>query len=120
MDKPARKRTIKDAAWQVMPQAYAAAAGRTGIAHARQVMYAARGDILKLTGTTKLNDHYFTQTLLPDYVGKHPVETRDWDVVFDARGSFLEPHTNREVPLGTIEVRQYLGDRPDRGRRSRD
>ena len=25
---------------------------------------------------------------------------------------FIEPHTDRNVPLGTVEVRQYLGERP--------
>src|SRR6516225_8686764 len=55
---------------------------------------------------------YFTQTLLPDYLTEHPDETASWDVVFDARGTFTEPHTGREVALGTLDVRQYLDDRP--------
>jgi hypothetical protein len=32
--------------------------------------------------------------------------------VWDARGAFSEPHTRTEIPLGTLEVRQYLGERP--------
>jgi hypothetical protein len=32
--------------------------------------------------------------------------------VFDDRGAFTEPHTGRIVPLGTVAVRQYLGERP--------
>ena len=48
---------------------------------------------------------YFSQTLLPDYVEEHGV---DWDVVYDARGHFEEPHTNRRIGCGTIEVRNYL------------
>jgi hypothetical protein len=75
-------------------------------------MYAARPAILRLTGHDKLNDKYFTQTLLPDYIEAHLIETRDWDVVFDARGHFTEPHTGHVVDLGTIAVRQYLGERP--------
>jgi hypothetical protein len=31
-------------------------------------------------------------------------------VVFDARGHFTEPHTRLVVPLGTIDVRHYLGN----------
>ena len=31
-----------------------------------------------------------------------------WNVVYDARGHFLEPHTEHEVPLGTLQVRDYL------------
>jgi hypothetical protein len=38
-------------------------------------------------------------------------ETADWDVVYDARGHLVEPHTMRSLSLGTIQVRQYLGDR---------
>jgi hypothetical protein len=82
-------------------------------------MYAARRPIQDKTGEP-LNDKYFTQTLLPDYMNDHPGETAGWDVVFDARGHFTEPHTGREVPLGTLEVRQYLRragrvDAPTRG-----
>ena len=77
-------------------------------------MYAARPGILRLTGKGKLDDAYFTQVLLPDYVTEHDKET-EWDVVFDSRGSFVEPHTGREVALGTIDVRTYLGDRPALG-----
>ncbi len=117
MDRPADKLSIKDAAWQVMAEAYlAASAGGTLPANARQIMYAARPRILALIGKEKLNDKYFTQTLLPDYVEEHPDECADLEVVFDARGAFAEPHTGREVPLGTIEVRQYLGQRPAFGR----
>jgi hypothetical protein len=39
---------------------------------------------------------------------EHPDLTADWDVVFDARGHFREPHTAYEFGLGTLEVRQYL------------
>jgi hypothetical protein len=28
-------------------------------------------------------------------------------VVFDARGHFAEPHSNEEIGLGTLEVRDY-------------
>jgi hypothetical protein len=104
--------SIKDAAYRVMEAAYMkASAGGTLPANARQVMYAARPEILRLTGKTKLDDAYFTQRLLPNYVNEHAAETTDWDVVFDSRGSFMEPHTGVEFGLGTIEVRQYLGER---------
>ena len=89
-----------------MPTAYnKASAGGTLPVRPRQIMYAARGYIQEKTGR-QLDDRYFTQTLLPDYVD--PIEV-DWDIVWDARGSFHEPHTNRHVPLGTLEVRAYLG-----------
>lgn len=103
---------IKDAAWSVMEKAYLAASGNgTYPANARQIMYAARPDILRLIGKDRLNDKYFTGVLLPDYVEAHPEQCAGWDVVFDARGSFQEPHTSRTLDLGTIEVRTYLGER---------
>jgi hypothetical protein len=69
-------------------------------------MYAARGYIQEKTGQT-LDDQYFTQTLLPDYINEHS-EADDWDVVFDARGSLHEPHTGFALALGTLQVRNYL------------
>jgi hypothetical protein len=45
---------------------------------------------------------YFSQTLLPDYIEEHGVA---WRVVYDARGHFEEPHTNRRIGCGTLEVR---------------
>jgi hypothetical protein len=108
--------SVKEAAWQVMPAAYLAASDDGALpANARQVIYAARGDILALTGAEKLGDAYFTQTLLPDYIAAHPDECADWDVVFDARGHFVEPHTGRSIPVGTLAVREYLGKRPRSG-----
>jgi hypothetical protein len=103
-----RRITIREAAWSLMSEAYLkASSGGTLPAHARQIMYAARGEIQRLTGRT-LDDQYFTQQLLPDFMNEYPDMTADWDVVFDARGHFHEPHTGRVVPLGTIEVRRHL------------
>ena len=96
-----------------MAKAYLiASANGTLPANARQIMYAARPDILRLANVQEFGDNYFTQTLLPNYVDEHPDQTREWDVVYDARGKLIEPHTRRSVALGTIEVRQYLGQKP--------
>jgi hypothetical protein len=102
--------TIKDAAWLVMKKAYlAASAGGTLPANKRQIMYAARPLVLELTGgKIWSDDKYFIQNLLNAYLENYPSETADWDVVADARGTLVEPHTGREVPLGTIEVREYI------------
>jgi hypothetical protein len=112
MLRPSGGQSIRDAARLSMEQAYQKASGNGQYpANARQVMYAARPDILRLSGKDKLDDAYFTQVLLPDFVREKGKET-EWDVVFDSRGTFTEPHTGREIPLGTIDVRSYLGDRP--------
>jgi Histidine kinase-, DNA gyrase B-, and HSP90-like ATPase len=108
-------RTLKYAAFDVMEEAYRQASGGGKYpANARQIMYAARPAILAATGLDRLNDKHFTQTLLPDYLAANPETTSGWDVVYDARGSFVEPHTGREVRLGTLGVRQYLTARLDR------
>ena len=103
------KITIKDVAWDVMKAAYLKVSENNTLpATARQIMYAARPEILERTGLDKLKSEYFTQKLLPDYMKEHPEQTDSWDVVFDARGHFTEPHTKVEIELGTLGVREYL------------
>ena len=98
--------TQKEAAWEVMEQAYMAASGNGTLpASARQIFYQARPKIMATTEDKELAYGYFSQTLLPDYIEEHGVH---WDVVYDARCHFLEPHTNRRIGCGTIEVGNYL------------
>jgi hypothetical protein len=98
--------TQKEAAWQIMEQAYmAASSGGILPALARQIFYQARPKIMAMTDDKELQYNYFSQTLLPDYVEEHGVT---WNVVYDARGHFQEPHTNRSIGCGTIEVGNYL------------
>ena len=113
-----REMSLRDAAFQVMPEAYRSAAGRLNLAHARQVMYAARPLIQGLTDKPldpKRFPDYFSQVLLPDYQAAHPAETASWDVVYDARGDLIEPHTGAKCPLGTLSVRRYLAEARDTG-----
>ena len=96
----------KDAAAQVMETAYLKASSNGTLpANARQVMYAARPMIAALT-SKPLDDKYFTQTLLPDFVEENGHQ--HWDIVFDARGHFTEPHNRLAVDLGTVAVRKFL------------
>ena len=98
--------TQKDAARQIMEEAYMAASGNGTLpALARQIFYQARPKIMAMTDDKELGYGYFSQTLLPDYIEEHGV---DWNVVYDARGHFEEPHTNRRIGCGTIEVGNYL------------
>ena len=98
--------TQKEAAWEVMEQAYLAASGGGRLpALARQIYYQARPKIMALTDDKELAYGYFSQTLLPDYIEETGV---DWNVVYDARGHFEEPHTHRRIGCGTIEVGNYL------------
>jgi hypothetical protein len=58
----------------------------------RQLYYAARPKIMAMTDDKNLEEF----------------NHHDWNVVWDARGSFEEPHTNRRIGCGTLEVRNYL------------
>jgi hypothetical protein len=98
--------TQKEAAWTVLEAAYmAASAGGRLPASARQIYYQARPKIMAMTEDKALAYGYFSQTLLPDYIEENGVR---WHVVYDARGHFIEPHTNRRIGCGTIEVDNYL------------
>lgn len=102
------KTTVRDAAFEVMDEAYQkASAASKWPAQARQIMYAARPYILRETGTESLGDTYFIQKLLKDYIDLYKPEWAD-NVVYDARGHFKEPHGGTEVALGTIGVREYV------------
>jgi hypothetical protein len=106
----ARKRGVsfKEAAAEIMEAAYMQVSGNGTLpANARQIMYAARGHIQKVTGR-QLESNYFTQTLLPDYLEEN--DALDWDVAYDARGHFTEPHYDSKASfgIGTLEVRNYL------------
>jgi DNA topoisomerase VI subunit B len=98
--------SIRDVAFDVMEAAYnLASSNGEYYANARQIMYAARPEILKRTGKDELNDVYFTQTLLKDYIEERDP---DWKIVWDARGHIIEPHTNEKIGLGGIEVDNYI------------
>jgi hypothetical protein len=94
-----------EAANEVMKECYMKASdGNRLPATARQIFYIARPLIEEQTDKP-LSYDYFSQTLLPNFVNEHG---RDWDVVYDDRGHFTEPHTNRVIGLGTLNVRAYL------------
>ena len=97
--------SIKEAAAEIMAEAYAKVSGN-GIlpANARQIMYAARPQIQEVTGQ-ELNRVLFHANSVTNFMTENNV---DWDVIYDARGHFNEPHGGRRFGLGTLEVRRYL------------
>jgi hypothetical protein len=100
------KESIRDVAFEVMEAAYQkASANGKYPANARQIYYAARPEILRRLDKDELSSQYFTQTLLKDYLEEYEP---GWDVVWDARGHFSEPHTGSVVGLGGVEVRDYI------------
>jgi DNA topoisomerase VI subunit A len=100
-----RGKYLTEAANEVMEQCYMKASDNDRLpATARQIFYVARPLIEEQTDKP-LSYQYFSQTLLPNFINEHK---RDWDVVYDDRGHFLEPHTKRVIGLGTLNVRAYL------------
>jgi hypothetical protein len=100
-----RGKYLTEAANEVMEECYMKASDNNRLpATARQIYYVARPLIEERTDKP-LGYAYFSHTLLPNYVNEHGA---DWDVVYDDRGHFLEPHTKRVIGLGTLNVRAYL------------
>ena len=94
------KGDIKDAAYEVMEEAYLKAAGGSAAWPTRaRSTTSARPLVQEILGPeAELKDKYFTQNLLPDFIAEHPELTADWDVVYDARGHLIEPHTGDQHP----------------------
>jgi hypothetical protein len=96
---------LTEAANEVMADCYMKASdGGRLPATARQIYYVARPLVEERTDKP-LDYAYFSQTLLPNYVNEHG---GGWDVVYDDRGHFTEPHIKRVIGLGTLNVRGYL------------
>ena len=103
--------TVKAAAYQTMPAAYLKASSNGSLpANARQIMYAARPLIIELTNKASpwKDSSTFTQKLLNDFISENPDLCEKWDVVFDDRGHFAEPHTGTKIGVGTLAVRGYI------------
>ena len=98
--------SVKEAAAQIMEKAYLQgerqrpASGQRASDHVRGSAAHPEGDRQAARTTA-----YFTQTLLPDYIEENGL---DWDVGYDARGHFSEPHDGEVFGVGTLEVRDYL------------
>ena len=91
---------MKQAAYEIMEKAYEKVRGPENYQPTPDRSCMPRDRIFWSVPKRKLlDDAYFTQTLLPDYQEEHGV---DWDVVYDDRGHFREPHTGYTFGLGTL------------------
>ena len=101
-----REETMKDLVWEVMKEAYnkASSNGRY-YANARQIMYQARALVKNKNPDAWKQDSTF-QVYLKDYILE---ERPDWasNVVWSAKGNFIEPHTRKTIALGGVEIREY-------------
>ncbi|MBD3289207.1 DUF2399 domain-containing protein, partial [candidate division KSB1 bacterium] len=105
------KVSMKAAAFEVMEQAYMKVSdGNKLPANARQLMYATRPLVQEISGKIWKNSSYFTQTILTEFIERNPNLTENWDVVYDARGNLIEPHSRKKIGIGTLAVRNYINE----------
>ncbi len=93
-----------DVAKGIIAEAYDVVSGGGSLpAHCRQLFYRCRPMFHEKTGR-QVNYAYFSQTLVRKFA---PADA--W-ITYDERGTFYEPHTDKSVGLGTLEVDDYLRD----------
>lgn len=93
--------TLKDAVFEVMEEAKAAAGATVS---SRTLYYQVRPLIQDYTDA-ELTQNYFSQTLCPEY--ERTVEPLR-GVYYEPRGELHEPHGGQVIPLGTREVEVYV------------
>ena len=100
--------SFSDVAAQIIPEAYqhASGDGRYPVAK-RQLFYACRERFRRATGNT-LDYGYFSQTLLVQYLNRHPDDVADWKITADPRGTLILPHLAETIPAGTLAIENYL------------
>lgn len=98
-----------DVANRILPEAYRHASGDGAYpASQRQVYYAAREEFLK--ATKRVITQARCNTLLLQFMNRHPSITSSWRVTADPRGTLLIPNTHQEtrIPCGTLDIDRHL------------
>ena len=101
---PIPKTYIKDIVFEVLPQAIRNAGANF---NARDLYYATRAlayNHSEWEGDKTLGYNYVSQTLLTEYQEDHGRIPGLWR---DSRGNLREPHTGKQVALGTREIAAY-------------
>ena len=101
---PIPKTYIKDIVFEVLPQAIHNAGANF---NARDLYYATRAlayNHSEWEGDKTLGYNYVSQTLLTEYQEDHGRIPGLWR---DSRGNLREPHTGKQVALGTREIAAY-------------
>lgn len=119
-DNPDDNVAIREACFSIMAKAFAIASGKEpgpdglihGYANQRQVYYPARRLVMDILGSDKPLTQAYFRVLLPEFQRQYADLTRHWEVLYDSRGTIIEPHTERTVPLGTVEVEDYINETP--------
>jgi hypothetical protein len=102
-------RTFLAAANDILPRAYQHASGGGEYpASKRQLYYACREEFKQVVGK-ELNSNYFSNTLLVQYLNRHPKQAATWKITADARGTLTIPNTAHDlsIPCGTLEMNEF-------------
>jgi hypothetical protein len=101
-----------DVAAQILPGAYQHASGDGRYSVSKRQLYYACRDAFKERTDRELEYGYFANTLLVQYMNRHPAETAAWKLTADPRGTLIVPNTGHElkVPVGTVQIDNYLDD----------
>jgi hypothetical protein len=98
---------------KILPAGYAHASdnGRLPVTQ-RQLYYACRETFREATGRA-IDYKYFANTLLPQYLNRHPAESATWRINADPRGTLVIPNAGEDVriPCGTILIDEHLRQR---------
>jgi hypothetical protein len=112
MFRPARISHSSVAA-KILPDGYAHASdnGRLPVTQ-RQLYYACRETFREATGRS-IDYKYFANTLLPQFMNRHPDRCEGWRINADPRGTLVIPNANEPVriPCGTVLIDEHLANR---------
>lgn len=99
-----------DVADRIIPAGYLHASGNGKYpVDNRQFYYACRDEFREATGR-EITADYFSQTLLVQYMNRHPRETASWKITASPRGTLTIPNTGHDwqVPCGTLAIEEQL------------
>lgn len=96
--------TLKNIVFSVMPEAINRASGNGKYPFSARGLYYQVRPLIQGYTQKELSYEYFTPPLLTEYQNTFgSIE----GLYYEARGVLIEPHTGREIPLGTREVAAY-------------
>jgi hypothetical protein len=99
-----------DLAPDILPAAYqhASGGGKYSVGK-RQLYYASREEFKQWTGR-EISANYFSNTLLVQFINRHPDIVCDWKITADPRGTLTIPnsHHDEQIPCGTLAIEEHL------------
>lgn len=104
-EEKATKVNLKDAVFNVLPEAIRKASGNGQYPFSARTLYYQVRPLVQAYTNEELNYSYFTPPLLIEYQRYYGPIT---GLYYEPRGEFIEPHTAKTIPLGTREVAVYI------------